>query len=533
MSAFHHTSRARRAADAALATVFCAALCAPAIDGLAHDRAARIPIVEKRRAAVMPARPRTLVESAAFPPFFQAWFDDHLGLREPLLRANHALSLGLFDRSPRKLLVPGERGWFFYGEEQSIETWRGLVPFRADELAAWKRSLRERAAWCAARGIRFVFAIAPNKESVYPEHFPARFTRVGPSRLDQLAAALADVPHLSFVDLRRALDAEKAFDREDDHVFHRLGTHWTERGAWAGARALLAAIDAPGALATTRTSAAEDGTLARERFETRLDPHAAQDSMGESLYMGDALREPIWRFEPRDGRRARAIDPPRHAPKGTSAFAGGEPDGPSIVLVHDSFGPWLTPFLAEEASRLVATASSPRCGTVIADEAPEVLVQMYTERVLVRAASTRVLWGETVFARETLPAPFFALRGAEELVRALAPVGGARVVLDGADAVRVELESVGSALELALAFATPGGEIALEVEIETAANARLEVFAVDEAGSAGSRLAALLLAPDAQRTSLRLGDLRGVRALRLALAPGSFRMRSLALHVAR
>src|SRR5262245_58909489 len=88
----------------------------------------------------------------------------------------------------------------------------------------------------ARRGIEYVFAIGPNKESIYPEQVPPRYNRVGPTRMDQLVAHLEAHSDFRILDLRPALRRARADDRPDVHLYFELGTHWNGRGARAAAR---------------------------------------------------------------------------------------------------------------------------------------------------------------------------------------------------------------------------------------------------------------------------------------------------------
>jgi hypothetical protein len=65
----------------------------------------------------------------------------------------------------------------------------------APELESWRTFLIERARRYREVGAKYVFVVAPNKESIYPEHLPPWIgPRVGPTRLDQLMAHMKSAP---------------------------------------------------------------------------------------------------------------------------------------------------------------------------------------------------------------------------------------------------------------------------------------------------------------------------------------------------
>jgi hypothetical protein len=129
----------------------------------------------------------------------------------------------------------------------------------------------------AARGVRFVFAVAPDKESIYPERLPPTWSPLGPTTLDRLLAELRRRTDVEIVDLRPALLAEKANDRPEveDLAYFPRGTHWTPRGAFAASQEILRRIarDFPRA-----------GELPRTAFRTVAGAPEQEDSWAQILY---------------------------------------------------------------------------------------------------------------------------------------------------------------------------------------------------------------------------------------------------------
>ncbi len=118
---------------------------------------------------------------------------------------------------------------------RSIANYRGLDDFTPAQLQAIEDKLGETARYLAARGIGFVFIVAPDKVTLYPELMPDSIHKVkNTNRSDQLAA-LTGFPS---TDLRPALSWAKA--RHAAYTQH--GTHWTSYGALVGYLELLKAI---------------------------------------------------------------------------------------------------------------------------------------------------------------------------------------------------------------------------------------------------------------------------------------------------
>ena len=97
----------------------------------------------------------------------------------------------------------------------------------------------------AAAGGRYVFAVAPNTHSIYPEHLPDGIESAPRRPVHQL------IEHLeSCGSPVRVLypDAELRRHKKADQLFLRVDTHWTDRGAFLVYRFLIDALDGAVAL---------------------------------------------------------------------------------------------------------------------------------------------------------------------------------------------------------------------------------------------------------------------------------------------
>ena len=92
-------------------------------------------------------------------------------------------------------------------------------------------NLRNKQQWLASKGIQYLFAVVPGKQTVYPEYLPDYiYTRRGRSRLDQVVDYHKSQPDLNFLDLRPTLLTAKRRHR----IYHITDSHWNIRGAYAG-----------------------------------------------------------------------------------------------------------------------------------------------------------------------------------------------------------------------------------------------------------------------------------------------------------
>jgi hypothetical protein len=365
-----------RAASLLVSAAFAAAIAAPMVATAISGGASDASRTELRALAPEPRAPRTLAEALAWPARFEAWYGDHFGLRQRLLRQHNLAKWEFFGVSPTERFVRGRDGWVFLDENGSLDSFRGVRPWPAPRLAGWVRMLEARAAWLRERGIAHVFALAPSKEQVYDELVPSDLTRAGPSRLDELAEALLAHRDVPFVDLRTALRAERVHDGErgeDDLVYFRLGTHWTDRGAYAACAAIADALRERSGV-----------SLALPRREDFFVAALGEgDSLAKQLYMERELAQIAWRWKMGAARRAQYDDAQAdHAPEWTSECDAAEPRG---LVLHDSFGTSVRVPLAECFSRATFVWGWGFDVDRIERERPDVVIELFTDRALLQS----------------------------------------------------------------------------------------------------------------------------------------------------
>ena len=368
--------RLRLLTDVVLIIGFLAAIALPLADvmlGLDPTPA----LTEKRSLAPPPKlRPGEMV-TVSYVGALESWWNDNFGFRRVLVRQYSRLQLA-FGLSPTKSVIVGKAGWLYFAEDDALAAYRAVRPFKADDIARWQRRMEARRDWLAARGIRFLVVIAPNKETVYPEFMPDTLNRVGRvSRLDQLLAHMRERSTVAILDLRPALVAAK----ETGIVYLRTDTHWNERGS------LLASSEIVGRLGAWFPRL-------RPPVESAFEPLTHDGWSGDlvaMLSLEGRLGEPRLELRPLQARLARpaAVEVPQAGPQQiVSATETGDRFLPRAVMFHDSFGRRLQPFLSEHFARIVYSSGpsdwrrnfDPR---LVERERPQVVIQEIVERLLV------------------------------------------------------------------------------------------------------------------------------------------------------
>jgi alginate O-acetyltransferase complex protein AlgJ len=363
----------RRACEVLVVVVFVAGIGLPLLGGLLGWDTGLRP-GENRSLAPAPELRLERGSIKAFPKQFERYFNDRFGFRNSLVALNSIVKVAGFGTSTSADVILGENGFLYYASDFIIDDWRGLHPFSGDELQRWQVVLEERHDWLAAQGIQFVFAIAPEKSSIYPEHLPRHITRIHPaSRTDQLIAHMKAHSHVVITDLR--INVAKAKQAGLTHF--KTDSHWNSRGAYAGYEALARAIGEepiPREKLKMRTGKGRfsgdlAGMLGRKDHLSEESPPALL--LAESTSTRGELTELI----ERKALLYRWAD--ERTPWITTAKGAKQR---RAVVVHDSYMIGMAPFLSEHFGRTVYLSRTFE-PEIIKDERPDVVINEVIERV--------------------------------------------------------------------------------------------------------------------------------------------------------
>ncbi|MFC1764879.1 hypothetical protein ACFL6U_22765 [Planctomycetota bacterium] len=188
---------------------------------------------EKRALA---QRPSLITEDGLnldFPHQFNTYFSDNFGLRPYYVTAYTALVYCLLNDSVNEQVIVGKDGWLFFGPTLKDFTATDVLTDQEIDRIIEMLSLQDK--YLASLGIEFIFAVVPNKSSIYGEYMPSRY----PERLQQnnccnLFRALENTT-INSVDLFDPLKNAKS----KQQVYHTLDTHWNNIGALVAARTIL------------------------------------------------------------------------------------------------------------------------------------------------------------------------------------------------------------------------------------------------------------------------------------------------------
>jgi alginate O-acetyltransferase complex protein AlgJ len=126
----------------------------------------------------------------------------------------------------------GSDGYLFLAGDNNaaIDQHTGKRPITKKQLAEWVDTTTAREKYFEALNIPYYMQIVPDKHSVYSEYLPVNIIKDSKSNASNVIAALTPVisEHLMFA--KADLIAAKA----GDQVYHKIDTHWTDKGAYIG-----------------------------------------------------------------------------------------------------------------------------------------------------------------------------------------------------------------------------------------------------------------------------------------------------------
>lgn len=282
---------------------------------------------------------------------------DHFAFRQELITADATLNTAVFKVSVEENVVLGKEGWLFYTE--TIDDYLRTAPLSDRQLWSGARALALIHEYVQDRGAQFLFTVAPNKATIYPEYLPRVGTPLSnESSLDRLLPLL-DGEGVPFVDLRPALLDQNVF------MYYRQDSHWNALGAALAQQTILQAVgrdfepfwDSP----VRAVPDAHPGDLYEMLYPTgkALDWDAQYDRPFTFSYVRQPRRP--------DDQRIETQNPGKTG---------------SLLMFRDSFGNNLYPFMAEEFGQALFSRSMPCQLTLLDQSGADTVIFELVERNL-------------------------------------------------------------------------------------------------------------------------------------------------------
>jgi len=292
-----------------------------------------------------------------YPEEFDDYYQDHFGFREEMVTAFHTATVSALDDTLNEDVIIGENNMLYFAE--TMDDYMGInIPSDYDIQRA-ARILRIQQDYVTASGIKFAFAIAPNKNTIYPEYMPQRLKPTGEfTNRERLTAALMELQVEQIY-----LDFELMARKGEGMLYHYHDTHWNQQGAMIGYNAIMAKV------------------FEGVEYQTYngISPEIKKGWAGDLHYFLFPASEGDMEYPDYGIDFEYDIDPQapgRTTTIGTTSRANDK----ALLLYRDSFGDGLMPYLSANLGRVLYDAEFPYNYASMAAESPDAVVIELVER---------------------------------------------------------------------------------------------------------------------------------------------------------
>ncbi len=167
---------------------------------------------------------------------FETYFSEHFAFRQQLVTLDGYFKSKVLGTSANEDVIVGKNGWLYYGE--TINDFLNIDTLSNRGINNIKNNLEIINDYCKQKDVKFIFTIAPNKNSVYPEYMPVNYVPTENSdNYERLSAILSeDFPYCNMKET--ILNTESNIP-----LYHKEDTHWNNLGAYAGHARIMEMLD--------------------------------------------------------------------------------------------------------------------------------------------------------------------------------------------------------------------------------------------------------------------------------------------------
>lgn len=316
-----------------LFVILCMALCvipslgmivSPTNETIGNERQTPLPSVQNEDGSF----------NSGYLPSLGSYFEKHFAFRPQMIDMDARVQSKLFGVSNLDTVTVGKDDWLYYSS--TLDNYLGRNNLSQHEINGIVHNLGLVQEYVESKGSKFLFTVAPNKNTLYPDSMPYYYGKSASDEYDRdrLNAALKN----STV---RYLDLFELFRSQDETLYLKQDSHWNNKGALMVYNATLDAL-----------GKTHDDYSAVE--EKRVNDH--HGDLSHMLYPASQLTEYDYHY---------AIDEtysyvtPTKSVEDILITTENPSASGSLYMYRDSFGNSLLPFFANAYQNATFTKSKP------------------------------------------------------------------------------------------------------------------------------------------------------------------------------
>ncbi len=285
--------------------------------------------VEKREAAGLPAiRTEDGKLNMSFFDELTDYFSDNFAFRQELATADAVMKSKLFHTSNNEKAVVGKNEWLYFNGSLDDYFGRNLLNEREIYAAAKTVSLMQE--YAQSRGCDYIFTVAPNKNTLYPDNMPANYIPAeGDTNIEHLRDELAKTVTFSGNKVNY-VDLQGTFLAQDKILYHKWDSHWNNEGAVLAMNTLL-------------------GSVGKEHYDYKDEAYSIEANHSGDIWQ---LIYPTWNKKDENVIYARPhsytyVNPVESVEDMFIVTSCADKEG-NVLMFRDSFGNALLPYIADE-----------------------------------------------------------------------------------------------------------------------------------------------------------------------------------------
>lgn len=268
-----------------------------------------------------------------------AWYNDRVPFRDALVSLDSYGIYRIFHEAGQDHVVVGKGNWLFYDradDGEVVADYKGLSVFAQPHKEAGMANIAIAADRLALQGRSLAVLIVPEKPHVYADRMPDYIFGPGPSRAADFTNYVKTMIDVPIVYPQAELLAYKEENPEQDLYFH-YDTHWNSLGAYIGTRSLLTELGMDSTAIWELSIEEEDDScydlaklLSIDAFVHDDVGYRITDPNAGNLTV-DSDDDDMWKVM-------------HYTAEGENV------DPRTVLVIRDSFGVQMAPFLAEHFS---------------------------------------------------------------------------------------------------------------------------------------------------------------------------------------